>query len=798
VAVAAHIPAWKKVHVKWVRAVIRVALLFSCTVTTDASARARQKPLPTKPLSEPAARNPVLRLDPLFRPTGPLAQEPDHVRLALAMGDTTYAVGLLRQRISNRSTPDEQCLLATLISRTVTSRHEDWRARLEAQRWFERALRGRDDPLCLLEYAGLMEKQGIRVDAGRLARRAFDRIARDSAVHTPEILAEVYYRRALPLADWVREFEHLVFVQDLPVSTPNCVAQAYFCESIVHAEDFRARLRGAPGHQDLVADKRVLLGALLDSALAHDPAHAGGLRLALREAAVARDWERYLAVARRARQADSMSVGMLLLLLAGHVQQDAMESAEAVFDTLLERLGPDAMARYEGLALVADTAMRERLAGTGEVVYGEAVWGLSDPLYLTRHNERRLAHYARIVLADVLYTDPAAGTAGRDTPQGRLVIRYGPPPEVYVVRADRRLQLTPEQQELLHQTLTCATGPIYLGPRTTDKEGACFVPVAAGHSFDAGGRWQFWYYAPDRPPFIFERALGQRTARHMFQTESEHLDSLLYRASPSSYVPPFTVATTSMLVTAFPRPRGAVIEVWARSELPESPALSLGVFLHDRTTGRLVGERQLRRPWTAGSRFDWRLPAPWGKLRVTAEAATVDLGVAGQARAEVDLQPSGVFTLSGLLLGDSATAPPSPRGREDVRFFGRADSVYRPAAPLALYWEIYGLTSSDTTHRDTTVRYRVRFGLRDATDRPLAVSVVQTLGRLLGIQRDITTSIEWEVEHSYSGPVEPQVLGLVLPGIEGAVRVSLTVEDSRTGAVASGSRVIELRRMRRE
>jgi hypothetical protein len=723
-----------------------------------------------------------------------VAQDVDDVPFLLATGDTAEAIDLLRERVTNRSPAAEQCLLATLLTRTVTSLHEDWQARAEAKRWFDRSLRKRNDALCLLEYSGLMEKQGIRVDAARLAGRAFDMIAEDSTLQTPALLAEVYYRRALPLVQWVREFEHLVFVHDLPVSTPDCLGLGYFCESLVHADDFRARLRRAPGEDSLVADKRVLLGNLLDSALQYDPTHAGALRLALREAAVTGDWERYAAIAQRARQADTADVGTLLTVLSAQVRLGEMHAAEAVFDSIMDWLGPQAMARYEGLALVADTSMRERLAGRKEVIYGEAVWGLSDPLYLTAHNERRMTHYARIVLADVLYTDPASGVRGRDTPQGRLIIRYGLPLAVYAMPADRRLQITPEQRQGIAEALACAQQSIYMTRRQRENEGVCVGP-SIGHSFDAGGRWEFWYYGDHGPPFIFERALGSRTARHMFHTESEHLDSLLHRAVASTYQPPFHAAPTSAIVTAFPRPQGAVLEVWGTTTLPRTRSVDLGIFVHDRTSGRMVADRRFHQPWASEIVFSRRTSVPWGKLRVAAEAATPDLAAAGQARAEVDLeQPGTALTLSGLLLGDSATAPASVRRRQDVQFFGRGDSTYAPGAPLALYWEIYGLSRGDTTVASATARYRVTFGIRDAENRPVAVAAVRALGRLLGLERGITSTMAWDVEHASRDVVDPQLVSLTLPDLEGIVRLLVTVEDTRTGDSASAQRVVELRR----
>lgn len=741
----------------------------------------------------------LLMIGLLALPAAAYSQELGHARAALAMGDTAFALELLRKEVTTKSDPVDQCLLASVIARTVTKRFEDWKARTEAKDWFERALRARNEPLCVLEYAGLMERQGIRVDAERLAKRAFRMINADSMLHTPPVLAEVYYRRALGLAEWVRQFDHFVFVPDLPVATPSCGVLGAFCLSIVQPAEFRERLWQASMTEDLVGDKRAVVRALLDTALSHDPAHSGALRLALRDAAMTGEWNRFRELAVRARRADVDNVGHLLGVLAGDVFGDRGPQAAAVFDTIMERLGPDAMARYEGLALVADTSLRDRLKDQDRVVYGEAIWGLSDPLYLTAANERRIAHYARIVVADVWFSDPAAGVAGRDTPQGRLLIRYGIPAERYSVHADRRLVQGLQERAELRESLACASQAMRMGrPEATKDEPACGA-VTSQVEGGGGGRWEFWYYAPNGPPFVFERSLMGGVARHMFETKSRELDSLLHRAIPSSFESPFRGAEAKMLVTVFPRPDSPAVEIWARFAKAQTGRTArrteLGIFVHDRTSGRLVAQRRWSEPSGVPSHlFRYQPRLPWGRFRIAAEGVTPD-SAAGQARASVDLEPTapGKLKLSGLLLGDSAVSPAAPlRNRADVSLRGRSDSVCAPGAPLALYWEVYGLAPRSDGSAAGALHYRVRLALHDAENRPLLASAVRALGRLLGIRDETSSRLEWVVERPATGSITPEVLNVMLPDAEGLVRVRVTVEDLVTGQVAIAERIVRL------
>ena len=54
-------------------------------------------------------------------------------------------------------------------------------------------------------------------------------------------------------------------------------------------------------------------------------------------------------------------------------------------------------------------------------------WKASDPLYLTKYNERLLEHYARVAYANLRFSLPKKNIPGWQTDRGETVLRYGRP-----------------------------------------------------------------------------------------------------------------------------------------------------------------------------------------------------------------------------------------------------------------------------------------------------------------------------------------------------------------------------------
>jgi hypothetical protein len=217
----------------------------------------------------------------------------------------------------------------------------------------------------------------------------------------------------------------------------------------------------------------------------------------------------------------------------------------------------------------------------------------------------------------------------------------------------------------------------------------------------------------------------------------------------------------------------------------------VGIFLHDPETGREMA-RYLNRTKLLDSAvtFGGPIEVPWGRLRLAIEARSEGTGAAGQLRDTVTIigRPAGL-SVSDILLGDSAEAPATIDGRQDVRFYARSDSLYARKGPMAIYWEAYGM-SGDTAGRD--VQYRVRVWLEDAGGRVITASLWRGVTSLLGA-RQSGDAIEWDGARPLKGNVLPLLLQLTAPDDDGRYRVNVTVTDLAAGRSATTSRVIELK-----
>jgi GWxTD domain-containing protein len=228
----------------------------------------------------------------------------------------------------------------------------------------------------------------------------------------------------------------------------------------------------------VITDQRRAVEQLLDSALRLDPLHADAERLRLRRALVDNDWDAFATLAGRWARLDPAGVAPRLAVLAAQVHDTAYRAAGQTL-VAIDSLIPDSLrATYERFEVISRNV---------DLTRAEEVWALSDPLYLTPENERRVQLYARLALADIMFTDPTEGIAGRDTQPGKLLLRYGWPTHIWEVERDQSKETDPVTMRIL---LGEIAAPL---PQTQVK---------------AGGRWTFFNYDLDVPSFVFERNLS--------------------------------------------------------------------------------------------------------------------------------------------------------------------------------------------------------------------------------------------------------------------------------------------------
>jgi hypothetical protein len=676
----------------------------------------------------------------------------------LARGDTGAALARLRQHAQTADTPEGWCALGRLLTSAATIGHSSWRLRSEASEAFARGLRG-GDVQCLYAYVLLKEKQGIRADALRMLNRVEKALDSDSGEATSVFRAELLYRRALLMDDWLRNFDYLVnFSGELPVHTPGCAVYGFFCLNFTRPWQFNERLMHAPSVAGVIGDERREVVHLLDSALVLDPLHPEAGRLRLRRSLVEDDWEGFATVATRWAKQDPSTVTPRLALLAVQVRDSAYRAAGerlAGLDSLI----PDSLRTvFERLDVISRDADLARAAG---------LWELSDPVYLTPENERRVQLYARMGLADIMFTDPMEGILGRDTQPGRLVLRYGWPVHIWEVARD----MTKEDSTSLQFS---ASGQ-ELAPR--------------GSSIRAGGRWTFFNYDLNLPSFVFERDLSEREFQYKLFTMSEALDSGLARVLPSSFDNPYRAGSLSALITRFPRPGRPLLEVHARfgwdSAMTGSQTVDVGVFVHERVEGRLVNRGTTTRQGRGAVTYEATLPVIPGPLQVAVEGMVPETRTAAQLRTNVDLALPDGLMLSDLLLADLLGDAGEVNRRADVRLVGRADTLPQPESDLTVYWETYGLAVAP----DSTVRYTVTVRLSEtAGGRTPGGELVRVLGRVAGLRGEAGT-ITWERQRALGvEEYAADVVTLRLPSAQGSYRLVVTVHDDVGDTTATRER----------
>jgi hypothetical protein len=699
----------------------------------------------------------------LVTPVTSMAQWDSTTAVLLAHGDTSAALTELRRQAQETDRPECWCALARLLTSMATMHQASWRIRYEASEAFARGLPG-GDVQCLYAYVLLKEKQGTRVDAKRMLGRLEGLLASDSAEVTTAFRAELLYRRALLMDDWLRNFDYLVNPSmTVLVSTPDCIEYGYFCENFTRPRLFNERLLHAPSVASVITDQRRAVEQLLDSALRLDPLHADAERLRLRRALVDNDWDAFATLAGRWARLDPAGVAPRLAVLAAQVHDTAYRAAGQTL-VAIDSLIPDSLrATYERFEVISRNV---------DLTRAEEVWALSDPLYLTPENERRVQLYARLALADIMFTDPTEGIAGRDTQPGKLLLRYGWPTHIWEVERDQSKETDPVTMRIL---LGEIAAPL---PQTQVK---------------AGGRWTFFNYDLDVPSFVFERNLSEREFEYKQQTLTEQLDSNLARVLPSSFDNPYRVGSLSAVVTGFPRPNRPVVEVHARfgwePALPDADRVDVGVFVHERVHGRLVNRGTTTRRGRRSVTYEATLPVVTGPLQVAVEGMAEGARTAAQLRADLDVESPEGLVLSDLLLADLVDSVGEVNQRADVRLVGRADTLPAPKSDLTIYWETYGLTVGP----DSTVRYTVTVKLEEAAGgRTPGGEVVRVLGRVLGL-RGQAGSVTWQRQRPLgAGGYAADVVTLRLPDATGSYRLLVTVQDDVAGTSATTERGLTL------
>lgn len=683
--------------------------------------------------------------------------------------DTAHTIQVLTAAGSSAA-PTEQCLLGRLILRSGDV--SDWRVRARAQDAIQAgAARIPNDPLCLAALGELRFAQGTTVDAHRMIRRAEGMLRERDDPDARAERADLMYLRALWMDDWIRNFDYLVNVRtsDLGVSTPECVAYGAFCLNFLRPREFNTRLDAAPSLAGVVTAGRARINATLDSILALEPRHERAIRLRMRRSMVESDWQSLDRVAREAIAAGARQPYALFGRVVAASQSGSDSALDAAVEELLRLTPPDTVQAWD-----------MELLGAVAAEHGDAVWRLSDPLYLTSENERRTQFYARLGMAELAFADPERRLPGRHSQPGRLVLRYGWPAHIWELpRADGAELDAVQMARVLEYVSQC---------REVCPDLEARLPRGGGTT---AGRWTFFNYDLDMPSFIFERNLSARTYQYKVMTMTEEMDSALARNAPSTFEPAYDTMSASVIVTRFPRPERPLVEVNARfrwRDLPETmDSVNVGAFVHERIGGQLVNQGTARRAGWGRTALAASLPVVFGPLQIAVEAAVPSRNVAVQRRFTTRLDRPDGLAASDLLLGTALDATGPIDRRDDLSFTARSDSLVTSGDPLALYWEIYGLATDGSGRH----RYRVALTTTEAGGgRSGGAEILRSLGNVLRLRGDQRSELSWERERNATNGYAPEAITVRLPQDRGNVLITVRVEDLVSGVTTTTERLV--------
>ncbi len=657
----------------------------------------------------------LLVLSLLIEPTATRAQEGTarqdsaraHISNAHALaaaGDTAAALAQLAEAVA--VAPDfaeAHYQLGRFLARNTTPEdEEDSRDRRRARRELLEAIDlDPSNPVYLAELGQLRVGRNVPGEGDSILARAIERLSAGGPAERA-LLADLYFNLGFIEERDYERFRDKRMVP--PTRTPPSTSVTPNLSPWL-GRYIDAYLENAPEipESGLAIKERIF--KYYRNALRYDPTHIAASKRLLLYNLEDNLLPEYMSIARRLADAHpDLPEASLYLGLGLHALGREEEAGEA-FDKALAGMSPEEKAPFLSL----EPVMRRRPAEAYEQLdqksrgrFEDLFWRMSDPLYLTDANERRLEHLSRVAYADLRFSEPATGRRGWETERGIIFIRYGP--------AD---------------VIARVTRPISQAASSTI----------------------IWAYSGG-PAFMFRQQPGYFYAR--FAGDYRWVANQARRIQPAAYtnIPSIPLLLEIPVQVARFRgdsPQDLAVEI--HSELPlEGLAAGLDLEESEIETGffllNMQGEKIVREVKTevlsyadASARNplrSWRLHLPAaGRLVAAVEARDVTSWRAAAAR---DTFTAEFFTddslsVSDILLADNIRLlSQKPKRRSDFDIAANAARRYVPDQPVLMYYELYGLDrdaegfASYEVSLAVTVRSLTREGTILGGDRnPLAI-----------------------------------------------------------------------------
>lgn len=622
-----------------------------------------------------------------------------HIEQGLAYasgGDTMLAFAEFeRARDADPKLADVYYQIGRLYTQRASAVETDFRDRLKAEEALLEALRlSPSEPRYLLELARLRMKQHMKIDASRLFNRALEEAEKRG---DPEVLAEVHFYLGYIKELWYRALEHRRFTPITRGPPQDNLMSAGIYGSVGTDGPVRYGNEYMEVSPAIQGSGQVAKEEMIEqyrAAIRYDPGHVGASIRLMGQLLDEYRLGEYLAIGRRLQAANpERPMPYLYLGLGLHVAGREEQAAEA-FEAGLARLPDAERAQVESLAEVMrreDAELYLDLEEERRQEYDERYWRLTDPLYLTDANERRLEHLARVAYADLRFSAPEAGLRGWETDQGIIYVRYGPPLSIASFGAS---------------------------------------PYSQGNPYAVGRRSIIWSYGKDGPVFIFRQMPGYMNAR--FAGDYKFIADNYRYLAPSTYDNIPSIPELFELPIQLARFRGASVDEIAleiHAALPlEDMARDLDLARGEFETGLFLindrGDKIIERVGTdvlsyaesseLNENRSWRVILSPGATMVAA-VETRD-AVTWRAAAARDTFTAESFTDDSLTISDILVADyvkplvEEPRSRSDFEIWANAAMEFRSGDPVHIYYEIYGLDqdSEGFASYDVSIQVRVK------------------------------------------------------------------------------------------
>ncbi len=516
----------------------------------------------------------------------------------------------------------------------------------------------------------------------------------------------------------------------------------------------------------------------LVAALRTNPTRVESHRLRLRLAVLAED---DLALGRAAAAfAESLTSDPDALLYQGLAayRMDEIAAADEYFETALAEMPGEERAEFERIAhLLRDGEAALALADSNGAT--QQFWRTRDPLLLSPQNERKLEHFARLALADLLYADARTGTRGWATPRGEVVVRYGMPDESgRWLGADFSSKRFGALERWVYDELGEEGGFSLLFEDPFRNGAFDFMSSAAGED-DATRARSLFHRVPER--FAY-RPLGG-------------LVDFAYSAIPFKGA---AGRTTLVVPVGIP-----VVPQLAQSEPTWALGLQSGVFLlapngvaqaevrHEieRIHAASILDTGTGLSWTDGFSIS-ALPGAYTMAVEFEQSATGAVGVRRDHVVLRDFASLGL-SLSGLLpaylieeVEPQASARPGWVHRGGFAIHASPTGRFGTDEPIYLYLEVYGLRVNNGH-----TNYEIEAVLRPIDD---AGVISRTLARLFGRRPPSAVSVQFSVSGSASDEGQYVILDASTQEV-GEYELTLRVRDENADKIVETSCTLQLR-----